>query len=301
MALPEKLRKLFDGDFIPVIMGPTASGKSALALAVAEEFNGEIICADSMQLYRGLDIGTAKASAEERARIPHHLIDVLDINEKADVFRYRAMAEQSVSDIRSRGRRPVFEGGSGLYLHALLYGLDDLPARQSLRDELDARYDSDEGFPELCAVMKERCPDDFARFGNHRRKLIRAYEVFLLSGRQMCDFRTEKRQCREGFRSFLLLWDREVLRERIRQRTALMLKAGWIDEARTLIARGLLETPTAWQALGYPLIHEYLQGRIAPDRLEERIATATWQYARRQLTWFRNRHPDAEIIRMPAV
>ena len=301
MVPPEKLRKLFDGDFIPVIMGPTASGKSALALEVAEEYGGEILCADSMQLYRGLDIGTAKASAEERACVPHHLIDVLDISEKADVFRYCALAEQTVADIRRRGKRPVFEGGSGLYLHALLYGLDDLPARQSLRDELDAKYDNDAGFPELRTMMEERCPADFARFGNHRRKLIRAYEVFLLSGRQMSDFQSGRRPCRAGYRSFLLLWDREELKQRIRRRTALMLKAGWIDEARILIARGLLETPTAWQALGYARIGEYLQGKITLPQLEDQIATATWQYARRQLTWFRNRHPDAEIIRMPLI
>ena len=170
---PETLRSLLDAirgtPGIPVIMGPTAAGKSELAFALARECGGEIVSADSMQFYRGLDIGTAKPTAEERRLVPHHLIDSMDISEKSDVFRFRTDALRIIDEIRSRGHLPVVAGGSGLYLHVLVYGLDVLPAKQSLRDELDAAYDNDAGFPELAAVMERECPLDFKRFYPHRR------------------------------------------------------------------------------------------------------------------------------------
>ncbi len=294
------LNELFGGDFIPVLMAPTATGKSELAMRIAEQYNGEIITADSMQLYKGLDIGTAKATPEEQRRVPRHLIDILHIQEKADVFRYCELAEQAVRDIRSRGKRPVIEGGSGLYIHAFLYGLDTLPARQELRDELDSKYDNAEHFCELQAIMQEKCPADFAKFSLHRRKLIRAYEVYLLTGQQMTSLQTDSksRPPRPGFREFFLTRDRDELKSRIRLRTGQMLASGWIEEARDLIAMGLLSTPTAWQALGYSLIGEYLENKLTYPELEEKISIATWQYARRQLTWFRNRHPNAVRIEM---
>lgn len=289
----------FLGDFYPVIMGPTASGKSDLALAVARASGGEILSADSMQQYRGLDVGTAKATPAERREIPHHLIDILDIGEKSDIFRYCERAESAVRDILSRGARPVMEGGSGLYLHAFLYGLDRLPADPGLRKELDDRYDNEEHFPELQAIMAVRAPADLEKFGTHRRKLIRAYEVLTLAGRPMTELQSGTRAPREGFRQFLLVWDRAVLRERIFQRTERMLDSGWIEEAERMIAAGLLTSPTAWQALGYARIGEYLDGRITKTELRDKIAFATCQYARRQMTWFRHRHPDAEPVPMP--
>ena len=293
--------EIFSGDFIPVIMGPTASGKSSLAMEIALASGGEIITADSMQLYRGLDIGTAKASPEDRARVPHHLIDRLDIQERSDVFRYCRDAEEAVGQIRARGKRPVMEGGSGLYLHAFLYGLDPLPADESLRKKLDEKFDSPEHFPELQAIMAAESPDDFARFGNHRRKLIRAYEVKRLSGHQITELQTNtaRRPPRPGYRQFLLVWDRPVLRDRIFLRTKQMLASGWIEETEKMLALGLRETPTAWQALGYSRIAEYLEGRLSFRELTEKIAVATCQYARRQMTWFRNRHPDAVPVPMP--
>ena len=289
----------FLGDFCPVIMGPTASGKSALAMEIARASGGEILSADSMQQYRGLDIGTAKASPEERREIPHHMIDILDIGEKSDIFQYCERAEQAVRDILDRGGRPVMEGGSGLYLHAFLYGLDRLPADPRLREELNDRYDNAEHFPELQAIMAERAPADREKFGDHRRKLIRAYEVVLLSGHQMTELQSGTGAPRAGFRQFLLVWDRAALRERIFRRTEEMLSSGWIEEAERMIAAGLLESPTAWQALGYARIGEYLSGRMTRTELRDKIAVATCQYARRQMTWFRNRHPDAEFVNMP--
>ena len=297
---PETLRNLLDTvrrtPGIPVIMGPTAVGKSELAFALARECGGEIVSADSMQFYRGLDVGTAKPSAEERRQVPHHLIDSMDISEKSDVFRFRTDALRIIGEIRSRGHLPVVAGGSGLYLHALVYGLDVLPADQTLRDELDATYDNEAHFPELAAVMERECPLDFRRFYPHRRKLIRAREVFLLSGRQISELQSGDSAPDPAFAQFVLVRDRADLVNRIRRRAEVMLDSGWIEEARTMLAKGLLDAPTAWQAIGYAQIGDYLAGKMTRAELLESIVVATRQYARRQATWFRNRHKEAVFL-----
>ena len=301
---PETLRNLLDAvrrsPGIPVVMGPTAAGKSELAFALARECGGEIVSADSMQFYRGLDIGTAKPAAEERRLVPHHLIDSMDISEKSDVFRFRTDALRIIGEIRSRGRLPVVAGGSGLYLHALVYGLDRLPADQSLRDELDAAYDNEARFPELAAIMKRECPLDFKRFFPHRRKLIRAREVFLLSGRQISELQSGGFAPDPMFSQFVLVRDRADLVRRIRARAEIMLDSGWIEEARVMLAKGLLNAPTAWQAIGYAQIGEFLAGKTTRAELLESIVIATRQYARRQAAWFRGQHKEATFLPVPA-
>ena len=301
---PETLRSLLDPvrrtPGIPVVMGPTAVGKSELAFALARECGGEIVSADSMQFYRGLDIGTAKPTAEERRLVPHHLIDSMDIPEKSDVFRFRTDALRIIGEIRARGRLPIVAGGSGLYLHALVYGLDVLPADQTLRDELDAAYDNETRFPELAAVMERECPLDYRRFHPHRRKLIRAREVFLLSGKQISELQSGDSVPDPMFAQFVLVRDRADLVRRIRIRAEAMLESGWIEEARAMLAKGLLNTPTAWQAIGYAQIGEYLKGKLNRDELLESIVIATRQFARRQATWFRNRHREATFLSLPA-
>lgn len=294
--------KKHNGDRFPVIMGPTASGKSALALEIAARLDGEIISADSMQVYRCLDIGTAKPTREERRQIPHHLIDVADISEKYDVFRFTAEAEKWISDIRERGKFPVVAGGTGLYLRALLYGLDPMPADAALRAELDRRYDNAEHFPELCAVMEKEDPEDHLKFSSNRRKLLRAREVFLLSGQPMVRLqeRWKRTPPRTDAVSFTLVWEPEDLKRRITRRCHEMLEAGWIEEAEYFLKSGLHDSPTAWQVLGYKEIAAYLEGRISRSELPDRIITATWQFARRQNTWFRTQHPEAVRILMPS-
>lgn len=284
---------------IPVIMGPTASGKTALAIALAQAYNGEIISADSMQFYRGVDIGSAKPTAQELKLVPHHLIDTMDISEKSDIYKFRADALRIIGEIQSRGHLPIVAGGSGLYLHALIYGLDDLPNDPAIRAELDARYDNPEHFPELQALMEQDCPDDAALFSKHRRRLIRAREVFLLTGKQFTELRRGCGEPDPAFSQFVIHRDRDELKERIRIRTAVMLKSGWIEEAQTLLARGILESPTAWQAIGYTQINEYLNGNCSYEEMEERIVIATRQYARRQITWFKNQHPGATMLNIP--
>lgn len=283
-----------------VIMGPTASGKSALALAAAQRFNGEIVSADSMQVYRRLNIGAAKPSVGERQLVPHHLIDILDFTSPLEVFTFVKLAEEAMAAIRSRGRLPVIVGGTGFYLKALLYGLDPLPADAALRTDLDLRFDHDPGHEELKEIMGQVDPEDLARWHDNRRKLIRAYEVFLLTGQSITALQTINRpQLRFPAAAFCLDWERETLKQRIADRTDAMLREGWLEETRQLLADGLMESPTARQAIGYGIIGEYLAGRIDAVTMREKIVTGTWQFARRQLTWFRHQHPEAVRLPMP--
>ncbi|MBQ7404347.1 MAG: tRNA (adenosine(37)-N6)-dimethylallyltransferase MiaA [Lentisphaeria bacterium] len=286
---------------VPLIMGATASGKSALALELARRNHGEIISADSMQIYRELDKGTAKPSPAELSEIPHHLVNILNMSERSDVFSMVSRMEQAVKEIRSRENLPVIAGGTGLYLRAFLYGMDDMPADQGLRKELDEQFDSPEGHETLKRIMEKECPADFARWKEHPRKLIRAREVFLLCGKEMTVLQKawKERPPREDAVSFLLVWDREALNRRIFERCGEMLENGWIEETERLMSKGLFETPTAWQALGYSLIRDHLLGKIKRSELCERISIATRQFAKRQMTWFTGQHPEAIRIPMP--
>ena len=280
-----------------VIMGPTASGKSALALEYAEKLNGEIVSVDSMQLYRGLEIGTAQPSAAERRQIPHHLVGVWDIHEKADVFRYCTAADAAIGDILSRGRTPILVGGTGFYFKALLNGLDDLPGDADLRRELDEKYDSPQGEAALRATLAELDAAAEVKFRQCRRKMIRALEVRLLSGKSILELQqNNSARRRYDFQAVRLEMPAAKLNERIALRAEKMLASGWIEEAQRAIDAGLLNTPSAWQAIGYAIISEYLDGKLKFDQMLEKIITSTRQYARRQRTWFRHQHPEAAIL-----
>lgn len=206
-------------DPIVVIMGPTASGKSALALELARKRGGEIVSVDSMQLYRGLEIGTAQPTAEEQMEIPHHLVGCFDFHERIDVFMFQRLADAAIAEIRRRGRLPVLAGGTGLYLRALLYGLDDLPADPGLRQELDAAYDSEAGETALKRRMAELDPAGLARWENCRRRLIRALEVRLLTGKSILELQKNPfDRCVTRSGPGRLDPEPEVLRERIARR-----------------------------------------------------------------------------------
>lgn len=280
---------------VAVIAGPTASGKSALALELAEQLNGEIVSIDSMQLYRAIPIGTAQPDAADRQRVKHHLVGIYEFSQRAEVYTFVEQAEQTIADILRRNRVPVLCGGTGLYLKSLLYGLDQLPGDDVLKGQLDKQYDRPELLEDL--QMRLKSLGDAAvveKFTNNRRRLIRALEIRLLTGRSILDLQGEYRpQLRyELCRGIWLEHDRSVLQQRIARRTGQMLAAGWIEEARAAFAAGLLESPTAHQALGYKLIKRYCDGEFDLEKLQELIITATWQYARRQLTWFRHQHPE---------
>ena len=284
-----------NADEIVAIMGPTASGKSALALDLARRCGGEIVSVDSMQLYRGLEIGTAQPTPEERRETPHHLVGCFDFHTRVDVFTFVKLADRAIAEIRSRGRIPILAGGTGLYLRALLYGLDDLPADRELRRKLDEAYDSEAGETALKQRMAELDPAGLARWKNCRRRLIRALEVRLLTGRSILELQKNPfDELRYPVRAWRLDPPAEELKERIRIRAKNMLASGWIEEAAAAVEAGLLESPTAHQAIGYRLIAEHLAGKFGMEELHERISTVTWQFARRQRTWFRHQHPEAE-------
>ena len=280
-----------------VIMGPTASGKSALALEFAEKFNGEIVSADSMQLYRELPIGTAQPSLEEKQLIPHHLVGIYDLSCRAEVYRFCELADDAVRQIRSRGKTPVICGGTGMYLKAFLYGLDDLPGDRKLREELDHLYDNDAGEILLHRKMAQLDPAGLEKWKNCRRRLIRALEVKLISGQSILELQNLKeKKLRYDVQAFRLDPDSQTLKNKIALRAGKMLDNGWIEEAEAAIKAGLFESPTAHQAIGYRQIADFLNGRIDRQTLLTQICTATWQYARRQRTWFRHQHPEAEIF-----
>ena len=282
---------------IIIIGGPTASGKSALALDIALKNNGEIVNCDSMQLYKGLDIGTAKPTAAERAEIPHHLLDIYEITERSDVFKFRQMALECIAEILKRKKLPVLVGGSGFYLKALTQGLDDLPGDVELRKKLDSLYDGEENFDKLKEVMAQKDAAALEKFNNHQRKLIRALEVFELTGKSILELQKNTPEpFPYKYKFITLLPDREVLKEKIRRRAEIMLEQGWLKEAEIALANGLLNTPTAHQALGYAEIGEFLKGNLSKKQLIERISVKTLQFARRQYTWFRHQHPESEII-----
>lgn len=283
---------------IPLIVyiGCTASGKSSAALLEAEKIGGEIISCDSMQFYKDLPIGTAQPTMEERARIPHHLVGTLELDQRMTVSDFCILAQKAVADVRSRNKIPILCGGTGLYVKSFICGMDDLPADVDLRKTLDEKYDSVSGEAALFEEMRRLDPMALEKWQHCRRKLIRALEVRLISGKSILEFQSNKSERRFPCTIRLIERESDVLKERIHKRAKLMLQSGWIEEAEAAIAKGLLSTPTAHQALGYKIIAEYLNGSFDRDTLLDKLSTATWQYARRQRTWFRHQPPFPDEI-----
>lgn len=271
-----------------LLAGPTAVGKSEIALILAERLNGEIVSVDSMQVYRGLDIGTAKPSASDRQHIPHHLIDVVELTESFDVARFITLAQAAITDIQSRGRLPILCGGTGLYFKAFLQGLGEAPAADPV---LRARLEQ-APLASLLEELAERDPVTFSRIDRQNpRRVIRAIEVIRLTGRPFSEQRAEWSEPARppvtptGF--FALTRPPAELHRRIETRVDTMFRLGLVEETRQLLQRGLAENKTASQALGYRQTVEHLRGmRTLPETMEL-VKIRTRQYAKRQLTWFR--------------
>lgn len=280
-----------------VILGPTASGKSALALSFAERMGGELVSCDSMQVYRDLPIGTAQPTKAERARIPHHLVGCLGLQEPWNANLFVPAAQKLCAQIAARGKTPIIVGGTGLYARALCYDFQLLPSDAALAAELRLASATPEG----CALLRKELsaagslPEDLRRNPRH---LARAVEVYRLTGQAPWRLRHRAETPLPGFRQVCLLPDFDVLKQRIRLRTKEMLANGWIEETRRALGNGLEKAPTAWQALGYRDIARYLAGNgpASEAELAETLANRTIQYARRQLTWFRHQHPGALMI-----
>ena len=273
----------------PVLLaGPTAVGKSAVALAFAESLGGEIISVDSMQVYRGLDLGTAKPSAAERARVPHHLLDVVELSEAFDAAQFVRLATAAVVEIQARGRVPIFCGGTGLYFKAWLEGLGEAPPSDArVRAELEAAPLS-----ELLAELEQRDPLTYARIDRQNpRRVIRAVEVIRLTGKPFSAQRANwNPEVRSQKSEVIFCFSREPadLRARIETRVDTMFAAGLVDETRALLSLGLQQNRNAMQALGYRQVVAQLAGERGLAETIALVKTKTWQFARRQGTWFRS-------------
>lgn len=271
-----------------VLVGTTAAGKSEVALALAGRLDGEIVGADSRQIYRGLTIGTGAPSEEDRSRVPHHFAAFLDPGEVYSAGRYAREARAVVAEIEARGKTALIVGGSGLYLRALLEGLFEGPARDpGLRDRLNARL-AREGLPALREELRRVDPEAHSKIlpGDPVR-VIRALEVWELTGRPISALRRERPASRLSAPVFGIRWPRARLVERIEARIRAQMAAGFLEEARRLLDRGLPEDAPGMRTLGYVQLLQHLRGRLSLEETVREIILRTRQLAKRQETWFR--------------
>jgi len=276
--------------FLVATVGPTASGKSALGVWLAEQLDGEVVACDSTQLYRGFDIGTAKPRAAERRDVPHHLIDVLDPHEPATAGGYRQMALAVLEDLKHRKRLPILTVGTGLYLRALLEGLAEIPQRsEGLRARLRASA-GEHPRGHLHHILDRLDPLAAKKIApGDEQKLIRAIEVCLLARKPISQVYRLGRKPLEGWRAVKigLMPQREKLYERIHSRTASMLEQGWMQEVQDLLKSGLDENAKPFDFIGYRELRAVLRSELSLKQAREAIHQATRRYAKRQLTWFR--------------
>jgi tRNA dimethylallyltransferase len=280
------------GDGCVVIAGPTASGKTALALAVAERFGGEIVNADSMQIYRGLAVLTDAPDEAARARVPHHLFGVLDPAEPGSAGAWRDMALAAIADIRARGRLPVVVGGTGLYLRVLMRGIAGVPAvPAAIRDAVRARGEAMD-VADLHAELARRDPEAAARLQpGDRQRALRALEVLEATGRSLLDWQRAAAPADTGglrFLTVLMTPPRARVYAAIDARFATMVERGALDEVAALAARGLNPALPAMKALGVPALIDHLAGRIGRLEAVQAAQQASRRYAKRQMTWFRH-------------
>ena len=273
------------------IVGPTASGKSALALRLARERGGEIVSCDSLQVYRGLDVGSAKATPEERAAVPHHLVDVADPGETFSAADYARLAREALGGIRSRGRLPIVAGGTGLYLRALLQGLFAGPSRDdALRARLEAAADRF-GDARVHRLLARVDPEAAARIPPRDRvRVVRALEVYRATGRPITEGHRGGTEPLRGYSVLVVGLDpgRDELRRAVTERTRRMVAGGLVEEVRGLLAGGLGPEVRPLQAIGYRQALAVVRGELGVEEAEQAIVASTLRFAKRQRTWFRH-------------
>ena len=276
---------------IVVICGPTASGKTALSIALAKAFDGEVVSADSMQIYRRMDIGTAKPSLEERDGVPHYMLDVADPGEPYSVARYAKEAGDWVEDILARGKLPIVCGGTGLYINGLLRGAEFQPsgADNGLREQLEVEWDT-HGPEHMMARLAAVDPESAARLHlSDKRRILRALEVYLATGETITVHNARTKAIPPRYDAVMIGLNtepRQILYDRIDRRVGVMLEQGLLKEVRDLLEDGLLEG-TAAQAIGYKELLAHFRGEMTLDAAADLIRQKSRNYAKRQLTWFR--------------
>ncbi|MCR4989900.1 MAG: tRNA (adenosine(37)-N6)-dimethylallyltransferase MiaA [Lachnospiraceae bacterium] len=280
-----------------IITGPTAVGKSDLSVKLAKRINGEIISADSMQVYKGMDIGTAKITKEKMQGVLHHLIDICDPSFDYNVYEFKKNAENAVLDIYKNGHIPIICGGTGFYIQSLLYDIDfEIEEDDGVRKKLEDMAQTPQGIIKLHELLKEKDPEyaDTVHPNNVKR-VIRALEYIEHTGNLFSEHNREQRnkESKYDFKYFVLTDDRDVMYERIDKRVELMMDEGLLDEVKTLKDSGIDKNCNSMQAIGYKQLLSYLDGNVSLDKAVSDIKQETRHYAKRQLTWFRR---EKEII-----
>ena len=283
------------------IAGPTASGKTALAVELAKEFNGEVVSCDSMQIYKRMDIGTAKPFPEERQGIPHHMIDVCEPDEDFSVGRYCQMASPIVDDIVARGKTAIIAGGTGLYMDSLIRGNDFAPFPSTgQREKLEAQCD-EMGLEFMKNWLQEIDPEAAERI-HDRKRLLRALEVYLETGETITEHNRKTQLIPARYNPIWLGLDfepRQALYDRIDLRVSIMLEQGLVEEIQTLLASGIPEKCTAMQAIGYKEFINALDGQCTIEEAADQVRQSSRRYAKRQLTWFRRNKAMNWLTRYP--
>lgn len=286
-----------------ILTGPTAVGKTALSIGLAKALDGEIISADSMQVYRHMDIGSAKVTKEEMEGIPHHLIDVLEPEEEFNVTRFQAMAKEALAGIYGRGHVPIVTGGTGFYIQALLYDIDfkENDGGGAIREELE-RLGEEKGSEYLHQMLAGVDPES-ARLihANNRKRVIRAIEYYRLTGERISDHNREEHEKPSPYRAYyyVLNCERSLLYERIDRRVDMMMEQGLIEEVKKLKAMGCTRGMVSMQGLGYKEILDYLDGSCTLEEAVYVLKRDTRHFAKRQLTWFR-RERDVRFLELGA-
>ena len=289
--------------YIPIIAGPTASGKSALALEICRKTGGELVCADSMQIYKYLDVGTAKDTKEEIGDVPHYMTDIVEPGARFSVYDYVSTAIPIIRDILERGKLPVVCGGTGQYISSLLYGLDYGTGDDDKEAEVTAKLNNEfekSGIEPLYSRLKAIDPEAADKIDpQNTRRVIRALAVYDALGITF----TEKNKLSKvngpefPFKVFMIDWDREVLYDRINRRVSIMIDNGIVDEAKGLLEKNVDRKSTCWQAIGYKEMLKYLEGEETLEQAADRIRTGTRHYAKRQLTWLRSMGEDVTPVK----
>lgn len=272
-----------------VIVGPTASGKSEVSICLAKKINGEIISADSMQVYREMNIGTAKITKEEMAGIPHHMIDIVNPDENFNVAMYQKMAVEVIHDILQRGRVPIIVGGTGLYISTLVNGIEflEIDNDDAFRKEMEQKA-NEQGADVIFAELQKIDPEAAKVIEkNNVKRVIRALEIYHLTGKNKTTWDKESRkEVPFAYQMYGILWDRKILYERINQRVDNMIAEGLIEEVQKLKEKYTF-SQTALQGLGYKEVLSYLDGNMTKEEMIEKLKMETRRYAKRQMTWFR--------------
>ncbi|KYC90948.1 tRNA (adenosine(37)-N6)-dimethylallyltransferase MiaA [Bacillus amyloliquefaciens] len=278
---------------VVILVGPTAVGKTKLSIGLAKMLNAEIISGDSMQVYKGMDIGTAKVTEEETEGVPHHLIDILEPSDTFSTADYQKMVRGKITEIADRGKLPMIVGGTGLYIQSVLYDytFTENSGDPVFRERME-KLAAEEGAEALHAKLAAADPEAAAAIHqNNTRRVIRALEILHVSGKTMSEhLKTQKRELLYNAVLIGLTMDREVLYGRINERVDLMLETGLLDEVKRLYDMNIRDSQSI-QAIGYKELYEYLDGKVPLPQAVEQLKQNSRRYAKRQLTWFRNKMP----------